>query len=69
MTRPPELAPALAALRAVAGGGGRGLDAAQARALLDELARREQSSDFLRRQNLKLRRRIERLKGGAGDEA
>lgn len=42
---------------------------AQGKALADELSRLLQSSERLRRQNGKLRRRIERLKGGLPDLA
>lgn len=38
------------------------------RALAEDLSRLLQSSAFLRRQNAKLRRRIERLKAGGSDE-
>ena len=41
----------------------------RAQSLADELARLLQSSAFLRRQNAKLRRRIERIKAGLPDRA
>lgn len=42
---------------------------AQAKALLDEIRRLEQSSGLLRKQNAKLRARLQRLGAEADDEA
>lgn len=39
-----------------------------ARALHQEMQRLKQSADRLRKQNKKVRRRVDRIKGGGGDE-